>query len=63
MRSASLLIVDDDPDNFDVIDTLLSDQGYYLHYSDDGPKAIASLEMFQPDLLLLDVMMPGVSGI
>jgi len=63
MRSASLLIVDDDPDNFDVIDTLLSNQGYELHYADNGHKAIANLEMFKPDLLLLDVMMPGISGI
>lgn len=63
MRPASLLIVDDDPDNFDVIDTLLSNQDYELHYADSGHKAIANLEMFQPDLLLLDVMMPGISGI
>lgn len=63
MRPASLLIVDDDPDNFDVIDTLLSDQDYELHYADSGSKAIDNLEMFQPDLLLLDVMMPGLSGI
>lgn len=63
MYSASILIVDDDPDNFDVIDTLLIDQGYELHYADSGYKAIANLEMFQADLLLLDVMMPGISGI
>lgn len=60
---ASLLVVDDDPDNFDVIDTLLSNQAYDLHYADSGYKAIANLEMFEPDLLLLDVMMPGISGI
>ncbi|MBE9196139.1 hybrid sensor histidine kinase/response regulator [Synechocystis sp. LEGE 06083] len=63
MGPASLLVVDDDPDNFDVIDALLADRGYELNYADSGQQAIDSLDTFQPDLLLLDVMMPGLSGI
>ena len=59
----SILVVDDEPDNFDVIETLLSEQNYQLHYAASGKNAIASLETFQPDLILLDVMMPEMDGI
>ena len=63
MSQFSILIVDDEPDNFDVIETLLSEQDYQLHYAASGQKAIASLDIFEPDLILLDVMMPGIDGI
>ncbi|MEO0535372.1 MAG: hybrid sensor histidine kinase/response regulator [Cyanobacteria bacterium P01_A01_bin.123] len=63
MKNPSILIVDDEPDNFDVIETLLSTQAYQLHYSANGQEAIDALETFQPDLILLDVMMPGIDGI
>ncbi|MHC5821794.1 MAG: hybrid sensor histidine kinase/response regulator [Nostoc sp.] len=59
----SILVVDDQPDNFDVIETLLSKQNYLLHYSASGQEAIASLNLFQPDVILLDLMMPGMDGI
>ncbi len=59
----SILIVDDEPDNFDVIETLLADEGYQLHYAPNGQNALDRLETFQPDVILLDVMMPGISGI
>lgn len=63
MKSPSILVIDDEPDNFDVIEALLSRQDYQLHYADSGPAAIASLDACQPDLILLDVMMPGSDGI
>ncbi|ABA24299.1 Response Regulator Receiver Signal Transduction Histidine Kinase [Trichormus variabilis ATCC 29413] len=63
MNLPSILVIDDLPDNFDVIETLLSEQDYTLHYVASGQEAIASLNLFQPDLILLDVMMPGMDGI
>lgn len=63
MAQASLLIVDDEVDNFDVIETMLSGQDYQLNYVSSGQEAIASLNLFQPDLILLDVMMPEVDGL
>ena len=63
MKPISILIVDDEPDNFDVIETLLHDQDYQLHYAASGPEAIASLGIIQPDLILLDVMMPEMDGV
>jgi diguanylate cyclase (GGDEF)-like protein len=79
MKMPVILIVDDEPDNFDVIETLLSAQtadsvshpignpvsyqDYQLHYAFDGQRAIEALDTIQPDLILLDVMMPGLDGI
>ena len=59
----SILVIDDEPDNFDVIEAFLSGQGYQLHYAASGAEAISALPSFQPDLILLDVMMPGMDGL
>lgn len=71
MKNPSILIVDDESDNFDVIEAILSvpldktaqSDGYDLHYVDNGEGAIAALETFKPDVILLDVMMPGMDGL
>ena len=63
MYQASILIIDDVADNFDVIESILSNQDYQLHYAANGRDAIAGLSIFQPDLILLDVMMPEMDGI
>jgi diguanylate cyclase len=63
MLQFSILVVDDEPNNFDVIETLLSGQNHRLHYAANGQEAIASLVTFNTDLILLDVMMPGMDGI
>lgn len=62
MSTYSILVVDDEPDNFDVIQSLLSDEIYKLHYAISGEHAIASLDKFDPDVILMDVMMPGLNG-
>lgn len=63
MNPPSILIVDDEPNNFDVIETLLSVQGYHLYYASNGQEALSILDTVNPDLILLDVMMPGLNGI
>lgn len=63
MTTPSILIVDDEPDNFDVIETFLEGQDYQLHYTATGYQALESLDSICPDLILLDVMMPGIDGI
>lgn len=62
MSSYSILIVDDEPDNFDTIEALLPSESYQLHYASCGEDAISALEKFAPDVILLDVMMPGLDG-
>jgi len=59
---SAILVVDDEPDNFDVIETLLHRSGYQLNYASSGVRAIERLQTFQPDLILLDVMMPDANG-
>lgn len=58
----SILVIDDEPNNFDVIETFLGDDRYRLHYAASGQDAFQSLDLFNPDLILLDVMMPGING-
>ena len=58
-----ILVVDDEPANFDVIEILLFKEGYVLHHQNNGANAIASLATTNPDLILLDVMMPEMDGI
>ncbi|MEH2306628.1 hybrid sensor histidine kinase/response regulator [Nostoc sp.] len=58
----SILVIDDEPDNFDVVETLLDNENYELHYASSGQQALNRLNSLQPDLILLDVMMPGLDG-
>ena len=61
--NSSILIIDDEPNNFDVIEALLDSENYDLNYASSGYKALERLEIFQPDVILLDVMMPELNGI
>lgn len=63
-RSRSLiLVVDDEPANRALLRKLLAHHGYDLVEAEDGAQALASVEAEDPDLVLLDVMMPRVDGI
>lgn len=63
MNNFSVLIVDDEPNNFDVLETLLPKKGFTLHYASSGAEAILALDIVRPDVILMDVMMPELSGI
>ncbi|NER82021.1 MAG: EAL domain-containing protein [Leptolyngbya sp. SIO1D8] len=58
----SILVVDDEPDNFDVIEALLNDENCQLYYASSGQEALGQLDQYQPDVILLDVMMPDMDG-
>jgi CheY-like chemotaxis protein len=57
-----ILVVDDDPDILDVTKCILQGSGYEVWTCDNGRQALAYVAMFQPDLILLDVMLPGIDG-
>ncbi|MEG4492776.1 response regulator [Microcoleus sp. D3_18_C4] len=62
METSSILIVDDNPSNLDVLSEALAGSGWEILVATDGETAIEQAEYTQPDLILLDVMMPGIDG-
>ncbi|MEG4838062.1 response regulator [Microcoleus sp. B9-D4] len=62
IETSSILIVDDNPSNLDVLSEALAGFGWEILVATDGETAIEQAEYTQPDLILLDVMMPGIDG-
>lgn len=58
-----ILVVDDEPDIVEYLCTALEDNGYDARGVTDAAKALAAAAEFKPDAILLDVMMPGQSGL
>jgi DNA-binding NtrC family response regulator len=58
-----ILIVDDEPFNLDLLAQELREMGYAVERARDGVEALARVESYRPDLVLLDYMMPGMSGL
>jgi class 3 adenylate cyclase/CheY-like chemotaxis protein len=61
--SPRLLVADDNPLNVDILRTRLAAHGYEILTAGDGEAALALAKEQQPDLLLLDIMMPGIDGL
>ena len=57
-----ILVVDDEPDLLMLLEEHLSQEGFQVLTASAGMQAISKARAEQPDLILLDVMMPGVSG-
>jgi len=60
--SLNILIVDDSIDNLKVVGNFLLEQGYNIFVSNDGENALKTLQVNKIDLVLLDIMMPGLDG-
>jgi len=60
---ARILVVDDNPANVDILRVRLSAHGYEIVTAADGEEALVAVREYQPDLILLDVMMPKLDGI
>jgi len=58
----NILVVDDSPDKLAVIEAALTLAGYNVTTATDGEEALTSIESFQPDLVITDVMMPRLNG-
>src|SRR5947208_6217794 len=59
---AKILVVDDTPHNVKLLADVLGVKGYAVATAATGEEALAKLPMEKPDLILLDIMMPGLSG-
>jgi DNA-binding response OmpR family regulator len=56
------LIADDTPQSAELLDAYLSDSEYELRIASDGEQTLREVAAWQPDLILLDIMMPKISG-
>lgn len=61
-RRGSILIVDDIPVNIDVLFKYLSNNDFKVYVARDGESALEQVAFARPDLILLDVVMPGIDG-
>jgi CheY-like chemotaxis protein len=62
LAPVSVLVIDDDPDVREFIVATLAEQGYRVLEASDGREGLATLERETPDLVVLDFIMPGLSG-
>jgi putative two-component system response regulator len=60
--NSRILIVDDTPDNIETLEQILEDFKYDIYKAVDGDDALKMIEEVEPNLILLDVMMPGKDG-
>jgi class 3 adenylate cyclase len=61
-QSRKILVVDDTPQNLKLMDAILSPRGYTVVTASSGAEALQKVRSEAPDLLLLDIVMPGMSG-
>jgi CheY-like chemotaxis protein len=61
-RLQNILIVDDNPTNLEVLSETLTRSGYQVSVAINGESAIQQVKYYLPSLILLDIMMPGISG-
>lgn len=57
-----ILIADDNQQNCELLEAYLAGEGYVIDFSNDGEATLKQVEREQPDLILLDIMMPRMSG-
>ncbi|NJC95176.1 MAG: DNA-binding response regulator [Anaerolineales bacterium] len=61
--STKILVIDDEPSILNLVSSYLKAEGYEVLTASDGPSGLKSARAFKPDLIILDVMLPGMDGI
>jgi len=59
----SILVIDDDKGLQNLLTDFLAEEGYDIHIAPDGEAALAALDVFTPNLIILDYMMPKMDGL
>lgn len=62
-KQHTILVVDDEESVFEVVEGLLYREGYHLVYVNNGKAALEQIDPVQPDVILLDLMMPDMDGL
>src|ERR1039458_8361540 len=62
-KPGKILIADDEPDILEIVSFNLKEEGYEVFTARNGIEAVEFAKMHHPDLIILDVMMPGITGL
>ena len=63
MSAPKILIIDDEQSIIDLVSAYLRPEGYEVHTATDGPAGLKAARSIKPDLIVLDIMLPGLDGI
>src|SRR5512138_943894 len=58
-----ILLIDDEPSITNLVSAYLKPEGYEVYTASDGPSGLKAVRAFKPDLVLLDIMLPGLDGL
>jgi two-component system alkaline phosphatase synthesis response regulator PhoP len=63
VTTAKILAIDDEQSIIDLVAAYLNQEGYQVHTAMDGPSGLKAARTFKPDLIILDIMLPGMDGL
>jgi two-component system, OmpR family, alkaline phosphatase synthesis response regulator PhoP len=63
MPDAKILVIDDEPNILNLVTSYLDKEGYKVFSAADGPEGLKAARAYKPDLIVLDIMLPGMDGI
>ncbi len=63
MPTAKILVIDDEPSITNLVSAYLGKEGYEVHTAADGPGGLLAAHTFKPDVIILDIMLPGLDGL
>lgn len=63
MANPKILIIDDEPSIVNLVTAYLRPEGYEVYTASDGPSGLQSARAYKPDLVVLDIMLPGMDGL
>lgn len=63
MNNTTILVIDDEQNILDLVSAYLKAEGYTVHTVTDGVAGLKAAQTFQPSLIVLDIMLPGLNGL
>ena len=62
LETAKILVIDDEPDITEIVESFLTEAGYVVGVENSSERALETAKGFDPQVIILDIMMPGTSG-
>jgi two-component system alkaline phosphatase synthesis response regulator PhoP len=63
VANAKILVIDDEKSILNLVTAYLRPEGYQVYTASDGPSGLKAARAYKPDLILLDIMLPGMDGV